>query len=148
MSIRYAKKTDISEIIKLCELHAAFEKAAFDSKNKEKLLIKHLFNTHPTLKCLIIEENEEIVGYATFMKQFSTWDADFYLYLDCLFVREEVRRKGLGVKMMEEIKKHAKFEACKCVQWHTPKFNTKAISFYQKIGATSNTKERFFWMIE
>jgi len=92
----------------------------------------------------VVEEENSIIGYATYMKQFSTWDCDFYIYLDCLFLKANARGKGLGKLVMNELKKQAKIQNCNTIQWQTPDFNTKAIHFYQKMGAFSKTKERFF----
>ena len=147
MDIRFAEERDIKEIIKLCALHAAFERAAFNVSNKEELLSKHLFSGSDVLKCLVVEENNHIVGYATFMKQFSTWNAQFYIYLDCLFFKEEMRSRGLGTKLMNRIKTYARTKNCDIIQWQTPDFNINAIKFYQKLGAISKTKERFFWKV-
>ena len=97
--------------------------------------------------CLVIERGHQIVGYATFMKQFSTWDAAWYMYLDCLFLKKEIRGNGWGLKMMEKIKTYAKQEKCSSIQWQTPSFNASGIVFYSKIGAISKTKESFFWNI-
>jgi len=145
MKIRKAIEKDVEQIVKLCEEHAVFEKATFSKKNKIELLTQHLFHSKINLKCLVVELNNEIVGYATFIKQFSTWDADFYIYLDCLFLREKVRGRGMGKRMMNKVKDYAKSENCNSIQWQTPEFNKKAIAFYKKLGAESKTKERFFW---
>lgn len=147
MKIRFAERKDLSRIVTLCELHAVYEKTPFDAANKETLLSNHLFDKTNILKCLVVVLNENIIGYATFMKQFSTWDAGFYIYLDCLFFTAEARGKGFGSLVMEAIKKYAKTEKCTRIEWQTPGFNTKAIQFYQKLGATSKTKERFFWAV-
>ena len=145
MKIRFAEKKDIEQLVKLCELHAIYENATYNTKNKTALLTKYLFDKKDVLKCLVVENKEEIVGYTTFMKQFSTWDTSFYIYLDCLFFIENVRGNGLGTLLMNEIKKFAQQENCNEIQWQTPDFNTKAIQFYQKIGAISKTKERFYF---
>lgn len=147
MKIRFAKKNDVNQLVKLCELHAYFENAAFDTSNKEESLLKYLFDYNNTLKCLVVENDNQIIGYATFMKQFSTWDASFYVYLDCLFFKEEVRGKGLATKLMNKIKIYAKSENCRNIQWQTPDFNEKAITFYRRLGAESKTKERFNWRV-
>lgn len=76
MEIRFAKKEDMHQIVHLCQLHAEHEKACFDPTDKEAMLSKHLFEGS-LLKCLVVEIDAEIVGYATLMKQFSTWDADY-----------------------------------------------------------------------
>lgn len=145
MTIRFAKEDDIEHIIELCKLHADYEKVVYNAKNKAEVLSKHLFGSEPVLKCFIVELNAQIVGYATFMKQFSTWNANFYLYLDCLFLKEETRGKGIGMKIMAMINDYAKANSYTHIEWQTPDFNDRAISFYNKIGASSKTKERFFW---
>ncbi len=147
MEIRFAKKTDIEQIVELCKAHAKFEKADFDPKNKKELLSKHLFSANEVLKCIVVEDHNEIIGYATFMKQFSTWDACFYVYLDCLFLKEETRGKGVGYEVLKKIRSYAKTEKCDIIQWQTPDFNIDAIAFYKKLGAKAKTKERFFWEI-
>jgi len=148
MGIRLAQKKDIDQIVKLCKLHAAYEKVEFiHSKKKVELLSEHLFATSNMVRCLVVVLNNELVGYATFMKQFSTWDANFYIYLDCLFLKEDIRGKGLGTQIMERIRVYAKSENCEIIQWQTPNFNKKAIEFYKNLGAESKTKERFSWNV-
>ncbi|VAX37002.1 hypothetical protein MNBD_UNCLBAC01-1449 [hydrothermal vent metagenome] len=145
MNIRFAKKTDIKQIIELCEAHAIFEKSSYSSENKAKLLEEHLFHSTNKVECIVVEKGRYLVGYATFMKQFSTWDANHYIYLDCLFLKESVRGQNIGHKIMCEIKEYANIQNCKIIQWQTPVFNEKAIKFYEKNGAISKTKERFSW---
>ena len=147
MTIRPARNEDIAQILSLCREHAEHEKASFDPKGKEVLLSKHLLAADGMVKCLVIDRGDQLMGYATFMKQFSTWEAAFYMYLDCLYLRTEVRGKGFGYKMMQLIKEHAKAEGCEIIQWQTPDFNTDAIAFYQRLGAEAKFKQRFFWPV-
>lgn len=146
-NIRFAKEEDIPQIIELCAAHAKYEKANYDAIGKIQHLKKHLFNAENNIKCLVVETNKELVGYATFIKQFSTWNANYYVYLDCLFIKEETRGQGLGLQLMQEIKTYAKNEECNIIQWQTPNFNNNAIRFYKKLGATSKNKERFSWIV-
>mgnify|MGYP000323580294 CR=1 FL=1 len=143
--IRFVKPSDIDELILLCKAHAQYEKAPFSIGDKKTSLKKHLFSKVPTLYCLVVELDSELIGYATYMKQFSTWDANFYLYMDCLFLNEESRGLGLGEVLMNRIKEEAIKLDCELIQWQTPIFNTGAIKFYRRIGAEDKTKERFFW---
>lgn len=143
MEIRFAEKRDLPQIIELSAEHAEYEQADYIRKDKSELLSKFLFGQNPSLNCLVVEQENLIVGYATFMKQFSTWDTDFYIYLDCLFLKENARGNGLGGLLMEKIKEYAKNQNCNIIQWQTPDFNQKAIDFYRKIGGISKSKERF-----
>ena len=78
MTIRIAEKIDFEAIKKLVNAHAKFEKVSALSDNNLDKLSNYIFSTD-VVKCLVVELNNEIIGYATFMKQFSTWDANYYL---------------------------------------------------------------------
>ncbi len=57
---------------------------------------------------------------------------------------ETSRGYGIGVQIMDKIKEESQKMGCNLIQWQTPDFNTGAIRFYKRIGATSKFKERFF----
>ena len=147
MKIRFAEEKDLDSIIELCSDHAQYERNHFDKKNKKELLCQYIPDPNSCIRCLVVESGTEIVGYATFFKQFSTWDAGYYMYIDCLFLNENIRGQGIGKHIMELIKSCSKEEGCTIIQWQTPKFNTKAITFYSRIGAERKSKERFFWKV-
>lgn len=147
MKIRYVERRDLDSIIELCKAHTEYEKAEYQEEGKKELLAKFFFGPHSEIKCIVVEIGEEIVGYATFFKQFSTWDATYYLYMGCLFLYEKARGKGIGRQIMDFIKAYAWSVDCSMIQWQTPVFNQRAINFYQKLDAESITKERFTWKI-
>lgn len=143
-AIRFTKKEDINQLIDLCEAHAHYEQCEYDRTNKAKKLSNDLFAGNPKLFCLVVKKEEKLIGYATYMKQYSTWDADEYIYMDCLFMDESARGLGLGEQLVRRIQAEGKKLGCTLVQWQTPEFNVRAIKFYKRIGATSKDKERFF----
>lgn len=110
MKIRFAEEKDLSSIIELCKSHAQHERSSFKEENKMEQLSKHILNPDSEIKCLIAESDTEIIGYATFFKQFSTWDAGYYMYVDCLFLKENARGNGTGKQIMELIKSYSKEE--------------------------------------
>ncbi len=142
--IRKAQEKDIDQIVSLCEAHAAFEGANYSSAGKGILLSMELFKKNPRLHCLVADHDNRLLGYATYTVQYSTLDACQYLYMDCLYLHEEARGKGLGKEFMGKIIKEAKRLNCELIQWQTPTFNTNAIAFYKNIGGFSKPKERFF----
>lgn len=148
IELRFAQEEDLPQIIDLCKAHAAYENASYDQQNKSERLSSYLLGPDPGLKCLVVAQQNILVGYATFMRQFSTWDADWYIYLDCLYLKENARGRGLGKLIMEKISAYALTQNCKMIQWQTPAFNKKAIQFYENIGAVSKAKERFFWVVD
>ncbi|MEL6251485.1 MAG: GNAT family N-acetyltransferase [Bacteroidota bacterium] len=114
-------------------------------KGKKETLEKALFANPPLLHSLVLADEKRLYGYTTFAKQYSTWDAFHYLYIDCLFLSEKTRGQGWGQKLMEEVKQAAKEMGCRLIQWQTPVSNINAIRFYNRIGAKSLDKKRFFW---
>ncbi len=142
--IRFATKEDLGFIIEMCAAHAAYEQSEYSPKGKIELLEKSLFGTSPDLYCLVVEQDGQLLGYATYMRQYSTWDASHYIYMDCLFMNEGTRSKGWGEKLVRKIQEEGKKLGCQLIQWQTPEFNTRAIQFYTRLGATSKSKERFF----
>ncbi|MCF6280472.1 MAG: GNAT family N-acetyltransferase [Flavobacteriaceae bacterium] len=144
IKIRFAKKEDIHQIIDLCEAHANYEQCDYLKNGKAEKLSIDLFADAPKLFCLIVEKDNRLVGYATYMKQYSTWDANKYIYMDCLYIKDDARGFGLGEKLVRRIQEEGRKLGCNLVQWQTPNFNVRAIKFYKRIGATSKEKERFF----
>lgn len=143
-NIRFVQKSDLEELIHLCEKHANFENVDYDPTNKLEKLKKHLFSDNPSLYCLVAEYSNELIGYTTYMKQFSTWDADSYIYMDCLFLSEKSRGFGLGEKLINRIKQEGTKLKCNHIQWQTPGSNTRAVKFYNRIGGKAKNKERYF----
>ncbi len=150
MQYKIIKPTEdkIDSIINLCAAHAVFEESEYDRKNKAQQLSKDLFGENTKLYCLVVEYNDTYVGYITWMKQYSTWDAKEYLYMDCLYLDDGYRGHGIGEALVNQMKDFGRRQNIDLVQWHTPDFNVRAIKFYKRIGATSKSKERFFLTIQ
>ena len=142
--IRPVKTNELPEILQLCALHAEYERLPFQVNGQVSALEKDIFSASPKLYCLVAEVKGHIIAYATYMKQYATWNAEEYIYLDCLFVIEEFRSDGIGEELMKQIRKHSAELGCSLMQWQTPEFNKRAIKFYRRMGAHSKSKERFF----
>ncbi len=142
--IRFAKIEDMEQIIQLCEAHAKYEKSAYSKEGKKAALMNTLFKKNPSVYCLVAAQDEYLLGYLTYMEQYSTWDAANYIYMDCLFMIEAARGFGIGEKLVNKMKTESQKLDCSLIQWQTPDFNERAIKFYKRIGATSKSKERFY----
>jgi len=144
-SIRAARREDLPEIVRLCAEHAQYEQARFEPEGKAERLAQFFFGERPRAHCLVLENGDgHLAGYATFSLEFSTWDADQYFHVDCLYIREEARNRGVGwifgKRIAEEMVKHG----APTIQFQTPTFNTIAIRIYQAMGATRKDKARFY----
>lgn len=142
--IRWAMPEDMDELVRLCTEHAAYERSSFDPAGKEEALAQMLFAPDARLKCLVAEEDARLIGYATFSVEVSTWDADRYMHMDCLFLRPEARNKGIGRALMRRIAQEARDQGLIRMQWQTPSFNVDAIRFYDRLGPEKKEKYRMF----
>jgi ribosomal protein S18 acetylase RimI-like enzyme len=140
--IRLADNNDQESIMNLMKAHALFEGHKIEETIHHQRLAE--LNSLP-VSIFVVEENQQLLGYMSVLKQFSTWDMNWYLYLDCLYLTEETRGHGLGLKMMEHLKSYGKENGIHSVQWQTPITNLPAIGFYQKLGAVNKEKQRFLW---
>ncbi len=145
---RYAVKNDLPEIINLCEEHAQFEKSEYSRIGKIESLEKAIFSDNPRLYCIVLEQNGEIGGYATFSLEYSTWDADEYIHIDCWYLREKYRNRGIGWKFAKMIGVETIKFGKEVIQWQTPPFNESAIKLYKALGAEAKDKVRFYGDLE
>lgn len=142
--IRWARPKDMDELVRLCAEHAEYERSSFAPAGKEEALAHMLFGPDARLRCLVAEEGGKLMGYASFSVEVSTWDADRYMHMDCLFLRPEARNKGIGRALMARIAQEALAEGVKRMQWQTPSFNVNAIRFYDRLGPEKKEKFRMF----
>lgn len=146
--IRNAQPSDISEIIQLCAEHSEYEQASYSGEGKAEKMNTFLFSSQTRFFCLMVEVENKIAGYASYSFEFSTWDAEHFTYMDCLFLRPEYRGFGIGEALIKKIEAHSRLQNCKQIQWHTPSFNVRAIKFYHRIGASSKEKVRFYYPVK
>ncbi|MEH6442773.1 MAG: GNAT family N-acetyltransferase [Oceanospirillaceae bacterium] len=142
--IRVAEDKDNESLLYLMKEHARFEghKLEYCEQNKQLTSLETL-----PVTIFVVESNNNLLGYMSVIKQFSTWDMDWYLYLDCLYLTEGTRGQGIGMKLMQKLKCFAKENMLAEIQWQTPKDNFLAIEFYQKLNTDNKGKQRFYWAI-
>jgi ribosomal protein S18 acetylase RimI-like enzyme len=141
--IRPCGENDLPALVLLCEKHAAYENAFYQSSGKEALLSAALFAGEPKLFCLVAESAQGIVGYASYTFDFSTWNAANFLHLDCLYLEPEYRGHGIGEAFIKILKDIAAQRGCTELQWQTPLTNHRAIKFYKRMRAEGKEKMRF-----
>jgi L-amino acid N-acyltransferase YncA len=141
--IRHANETDLPAIVDLCEKHAAYERAAYDATGKQDRLRHAIFSEPKKLFCFVVEAGEALAGYYTYTFDYSTWEANHFLYLDCLYLEPAFRGKRIGESIFKKLTDDARKKGCTKIKWQTPEFNERAIKFYHRIGAQGTSKMRF-----
>ena len=146
--IRKAVPADVPIILGLIRELAEFEKLAHELKTTEQDLHQILFGDNSFVEVLIAEYNSQVVGYALFFHNFSTFVGKPGLYLEDLYVKPELRSKGIGKIILEKIISIAKERNCGRVEWSVLDWNTSAIEFYKSRGAISLDEWTIFRLTE
>lgn len=136
MKIRAAGAADVPVIVSLIHALAEYEKAAPGAVSlTEDLLRDALFGPQPAVEGRIAVWGGEVAGYALFFHNFSSWRGKRGLFLEDLFVRPELRGRGIGKALFEEIRNIARERNCARIEWIVIDWNQPAIDFYKSQGA-------------
>lgn len=141
--IRGITENDLDELVLLIGEHTAYEKADFTSEGKKERLKTELFGTGSQLHCWVIDIDQVVNGFCSFTFDYSTWDAAYFIFMDCLYIHSSFRGLGIGSVVLGKLRKLAIEKEFVNDQWHTPDFNAPAIKFYKKSGASLKNKVRF-----
>ena len=145
--IRFATENDVPAIFSLIKELAEFEKLSHQIKTDETELKQTLFGDDRFVEILIAEFDGQIVGQALFFKNFSTFLGKPGIYLEDLYVKPEMRGKGIGKQLLDKIISIAKERNYGRVEWSVLDWNETAIDFYKKIGAVPMDDWRLFRLI-
>lgn len=135
--IRKAVPADIPAILNLIKELAKYEKLLQDVIITEAQLHSALFGNDAFAEALIVNFEAQIIGYALYFKNFSTFKGKPGIYLEDLFVKPEFRGKGFGKALFESIIKTAKEKNYGRVEWSVLNWNKPAIDFYTARGAAA-----------
>ena len=134
-SIRPAEPADVSHIHAMIVELAVFEKLEHMVVATEELLHDGLFGARPACEAIVGEENGEVVAFALFFHNFSTFLTKKGLYLEDLYVRQSHRGKGYGTQLLSKLAQIAVERNCGRFEWSVLDWNEPAIGFYKTMGA-------------
>lgn len=134
--IRAATPADVGAVFALMHELAEFEKLTHLFVATEQDVHDALFGARPAAEALVAEQDGEIVSYALFFQNFSTFLGKRGLYLEDLYVRPSMRGSGLGTEMLKKLAALAVERQCGRFEWSVLDWNQNAIDCYEKMGAT------------
>jgi len=136
MTHRRATEADLDTIIELIHALAEYEHEPDAVRLDREELCAHLFGPRPYAEVLLAEtETGENAGFALFFHNFSTWEGKPGIYLEDLFVRPELRRRGYGRELLRAVACLAVERGCARFEWSVLDWNEPAIAFYRSLGA-------------
>jgi GNAT superfamily N-acetyltransferase len=139
-TLRSAELRDVSAIVGLIRELAEFEKLTHLLQVTPEKLRPQLFGERPAVEALVAELGDaksagEVVAFALFFTNFSTFLAQPGLYLEDLYVKPEQRGSGIGKALLTRLAALAVERQCGRFEWSVLDWNDNAIRFYQGMGA-------------
>jgi GNAT superfamily N-acetyltransferase len=134
-TIRVASEADVSLILSFVKELAEYEKLLDEVVATEDMLRESLFGSRPVAEVLIGEWNGSPVAFAVFFHNFSTFLGRSGLYLEDLYVKPEMRGKGIGKILLSYLAHLASERKCGRLEWWVLDWNEPAIKFYRSLGA-------------
>ena len=133
-TIRVMTKEDKTEVLEMMRVFYA-SPAVFTNGSEEVFLndIENCTNDNPYLEGYIVENSEEIQGYAMIAKSFSTEFGKPCIWIEDLYIKDVYRGLGIGNMLMEFITK--KYTDC-IFRLEVEEENERAVKLYKKSGFT------------
>ena len=134
--LRPAELRDLAALVELIRELAEFEQLLHMVQATPEKLLPHLFGDKPVAEAWVAEVDSEVVAFALFFTNFSTFLSQPGLYLEDLYVQPSHRSLGLGRALLTRLAQLAVERGCGRFEWSVLDWNESAIRFYQKMGAS------------
>ena len=130
-----ATPADVPLVLGFIRDLAEYERLPREVVATEELLHEALFGPRPAAEVLIASLGDEPAGFALFFHNFSTFLARRGIYLEDLYVRPEMRERGVGRALLSSLAQVAVARGCGRLEWSVLDWNAPAIAFYESLGA-------------
>ena len=135
LSIRPARPGEAGLVLKFVRELAEYEKLTHEVAATEAMLDTALFGEPRRVSCDFAEWDGEVVGFALWFLNFSTFSGRAGIYLEDLFVRPAHRGKGIGKALMIHLARKCRENGWDHFQWAVLDWNAPSIDFYKSLGA-------------
>ena len=134
VTFRPATPADTPQILSFIKLLAEYEKLSDEVAATEALLNEWLFE-QKRAEVIFGEVENEVICFALFFYNFSTFLGRGGLYLEDLYVKEHHRGKGYGKAILKELARLAVERGCGRLEWQCLDWNKPSIKFYLSLNA-------------
>ena len=135
LKIRPATRNDAALILELIRGLAEYERAPDAVTATVGDIIRDGFSGDSRFHCVVSEWDGVPAAFAFYFFHYSTWLGKPGLYLEDLFVKPELRGKGIGKALLVHLAQIALRENCYGMRWQVLDWNQPAIDFYERLGA-------------
>jgi GNAT superfamily N-acetyltransferase len=134
--LREAARADVPAIVELIRELALYEKLEHLMQATPESLEPHLFGDRPVAEAVVAQAQGQVVAFALFFTNFSTFLARPGLYLEDLYVKPAWRGQGIGKALLQHLGALAVRRGYGRFEWSVLDWNESAIGFYRSMGAS------------
>ena len=135
VAIRPAVADDVPLVLRFIRELAEYERLADQVVATEEGLRHTLFGPAPKAEVVFAMVDGAEAGFALFFHNYSTFLGKLGLYLEDLYVRPELRGRGVGGALLRHLAQLALERGCGRLEWSVLDWNEPALAFYRSIGA-------------
>lgn len=147
ITVRKATPADGPAILNLVEGLARYEKLPPPDPAAQQRLLADMFALRPRIDAYLGECDGTPAGYAFVFETYSSFLALPTLYLEDIFVLPEYRGRKLGYLLFRHLAGEALRRGCGRMEWTVLDWNSPAIEFYRRLGATHMREWQLFRMV-
>jgi GNAT superfamily N-acetyltransferase len=133
--IKTATVTDVELVFSFIQELAQYEQLLHEVVATVDILKETLFGPKAAVEVILGYLDHQPVSFAIYFHHFSSFLGRPTLYLEDLFVKPQVRGKGIGQNMLAYLAVLAKNRQCGRLEWSVLNWNETAIGFYKNMGA-------------
>lgn len=138
--IRPVTPEDVPALIAMVLELAEYEKAAEQAIATEADFTRDLFGESPRVHALVVEDSGEVIAYAFYFLNYSTWLGRHGIYLEDLYVRPAHRGRGHGKALLIRLAQECVEKGYGRLDWSVLDWNTPSRDFYASLGAEGLTE--------
>lgn len=133
--IRVSRPEDINQLHHLMHEFAKFDGSEEEFTISPQDLHNALFNATPLFESIVVELDSQLVGFMNYFMSFGTFNLTPTLWVEDVYLIEAYRKRGIGSKIFEYIRKVAASKGISRIEWLVRKNNPIGQKFYDNLGA-------------
>ena len=144
ITIRPATEQDVPLIHDFISGLAKYERLEHEMVATHEGLRKTLFGERRYAEVVFACLDGVPVGFALFFHNYSTFLGKPGIYLEDLFVKPEIRGRGIGKRLLAWLAQTAVERDCGRLEWAVLDWNEPSINFYRSLGAVCKSEWQIF----
>jgi len=134
-AIRAARAGDEDVILTLLRELAGYERLEHRFRLTREIIARDFLCASPGLCCDLAFVEEEAAGIMTWYPTYSSFAAARGIHLEDFYVRDKLRRRGIGRKLLAHLAKRARDDGAARIEWAVLAWNEPSIRFYESLRA-------------